>query len=134
MNANARPPRPPARRRQRGMSTIAVLALVSVAIFVGLFAVKVAPAYFENATIEKIVETKAADASLMKAPRSKVYQALNQAYRHNNLWDMRAEDTIKLKKDGARGYLIEVAYEKRANLFANIDVVTVFGEPETEEN
>ena len=128
MNARARRPR----ESERGMSTIVVLALVSVAIFVGMFAIKVAPAYFENATIEKIVETKASDASLMKAPRSKVYQALNQAYRTNNLWDMKAEETIRLKRDAARGYVMTVAYERRANLFANIDVVTVFGDPEPE--
>ena len=125
MNARRRAPR----ARQAGMSTIGVLAVVGVAIFLGLFAIKVGPAYFENMTIEKIIEDKAADTNLMKAPRSKVYASINQAYRMNNLWDMRAEDTVRLKKDGAKGYVMTVQYEKRANLFANVDVVTVFGEP-----
>ena len=126
---NARRPAP--RARQRGMSTIGVIAVVGVAIFLGLFAIKVGPAYMEHMTISKIIEDKAADESLMRQPRSKVYASINQAYRTNNLWDMRAEDTVKLKKDGAKGYLMTVNYEKRANLFANIDLVTVFGAPET---
>lgn len=136
MNAEPAPAR--SRRRdaaiasQRGMSTIALLAVLGVAVFVGLFAIKVGPAYFENMTIDKIVEDKASDARLMKAPRSKVYAALNQAYRMNNLWDMKAEDTVTLKRDGKHGYTMTVQYEKRANLFGNIDLVTVFGGDEGE--
>ena len=111
------------------MSMTALIALIGVVVFLGLFALRVGPAYFENLTIEKIVKDKAADESLMRAPRSKIYASLNQAYRTNNLWDLKAEDTIRLKRDGQRGHVMDVAYERRANLFANIDVVTVFGEP-----
>jgi len=112
--------------RERGMSMVALLALVSVAIFLGLFAIKVGPAYLENLTVNKIITDKATDDSLMSSPRSKVYASLNQAYRTNNLWDLKAEDTIRLKRDADRGYVMTVSYEKRTNLLGNIDVVTVF--------
>ena len=111
------------------MSMTALLVVMGVVVFFGLFALRVGPAYFENLTIEKIVKDKSADESLMRAPRSQIYASLNQAYRTNNLWDLKAEDTIRLKRDAARGHVMNVAYERRANLFANIDIVTVFGEP-----
>ena len=114
------------RSRQRGLSMTALMAILGVAIFMGTFAFKVGPHYFENLTINKIVSDKMEDDSLRNAPRSKIYSALNQAYGMNNLYGMRAEDTVEIKKDKAGGYFMKVNYEKRANLFSNIDVVTRF--------
>ena len=67
----------------------------------------------------------------MRGPRNKIYASLNQAYRTNSLYSLKAEDTIRLKRDADRGHVMAIAYERRSNLFANIDVVTVFGEPVT---
>ena len=131
MSARRTPPDVRTRTAQRGASMLALMAIMGVAIFLGLFAMKVGPAYFENMTINNIVKDKAADAELMKSPKSRVYAAIDTAYRTNNLWDMKAEDTIRLKRDGERGYVVTVAYEKRSNLFGNIDVVTVFDKEAT---
>lgn len=108
------------------MGMTGILIVMAVSVFVGLFAIKVGPHYFENWTVTKIADDVANNADLMKQPRSKVYRYINQAYRTNSLWDLKAEDTIKLKKDGKRGYIVNVQYEKRANLFHNIDLVTTF--------
>ncbi len=115
-----------ARLRQRGMSMTMLLIVMSVTIFFGMFAFKIGPHYFEYMTISTVAEDLAANSEMLKNPRSKVNQHLNQAYRTNNLWDVKAEDTIKLKKDGKRGYIVTVKYEKRTNLIHNIDVVTSF--------
>lgn len=112
--------------RQRGMGMLSMLVILSVAIFLGLFAFKVGPNFFENWTVSKIASDVAGNPELLKQPRSKVYAHINQAYRTNNLWDLKAEETIKLKKDGNRGYIVTVQYEKRENLFSNIDLVTRF--------
>ena len=115
-------------RRERGMSMTAFMALSGVAAFVGLFAIKAGPVYFENMTVRTIVDEAAADPKLMSSPRSKVYEQINTQYRLNNLWGMKAEDTVTLRKDGDRGYVLRVAYEKREPLFANIDLVMSFDE------
>jgi len=113
-------------QRQRGLGFTSVLVIMSVTIFIGMFAFKVAPHYMENWTVSKIAEDVAANPELLKKPRSKVYDYINQAYRTNNLWDLDPEETIKLKKDGKKGYIVSVQYEKRAKLFHNIDLVTTF--------
>lgn len=103
-----------------------VMLIMSVAIFLGLFVAKAGPAYFENWTVTKIADDIASNAELMRAPKSRIYSSIQEQYRHNNLWDLKAEDTITLKKDGKRGYLVTVDYEKRENLFSNIDLVMRF--------
>jgi hypothetical protein len=111
---------------QRGMGLTSVLVIISAVIFIGLFAFKVAPHYMENWTVSKIAEDVATNPDLLKKPRSKVYAYIGQAYRTNNLWDLDPEETIKLKKDGKRGYIVTVKYERRDKLFHNIDLVTSF--------
>ena len=113
-------------KHQRGAGLVSIMLILSVTIFLGLFAIKVGPHYLENWTVTKIASDLAADPQMLKQPRSKVYKHLSQAYRTNNLWDLEAEDTIKLKKDAKKGYIVSVQYEKRANLFHNIDLVTSF--------
>ena len=119
--------------RQRGMSMTAIMAIMGVTVFLGLFAVKAGPAYFENMTVKSIAETVASDEALMRGSRSKVYKQLNTQYSFNNLWDMKAEDTIDLKKDGRDGYKVRINYEKRETLFGNIDLVMRFDQEMTGE-
>ena len=114
------------RSAQKGMGMTAILAIIGVSVFMGMFVFKVGPHYMQNWTVTKIATDVASDPALLKQPRSKVYSSLKQAYRTNNLWDLNPEETITLKKDGRRGYIVTVQYEQRANLFHNIDLVTSF--------
>lgn len=116
----------PGLKRQQGVGYIGYLVILSVAIFIGLFALKLGPHYSENWTVQKVASDLVSKPEILKQPRSKIYQYINQAYRTNNLWDLTAEDTIKLKRDGKRGYLVTVDYERRDTLFRNIDLVTTF--------
>jgi len=112
--------------KQRGMSMLAMAALAGLVAFLGLFLVKIGPHFAENMTVSSIAENTANDAELMKKPKSQVYASISTAYRMNSLWDLKPQDTITLKKDGKRGYVVTVDYEKRVTLFGNIDVVTKF--------
>lgn len=119
-------------KKQAGLSFLGVFALVALVGFVGLFAMKTVPGYIEFMTISKIVEDTQADADMMRSTKSKVMAHINQAYRQNNLWDMKAEDTIVLKKDGRTGFKVNVDYEKRSNFISNIFVVTHYKTGEEE--
>ncbi len=113
-------------KKQAGLSFLGVFALVSMLMFMGLFAFKVVPGYVEFMTVSKIADDLQANPEMMKAPKSKVIAHINAAFRQNNLWDLKAEETIILSKDGRKGYKVQVDYEKRANLLRNIFVVTQF--------
>lgn len=118
----------PSNRSQKGIGTTGILVLISLGIFVGLFAIKVGPHYFENWTVTKVAEDLAAKPEVLKQSRSKVYAHINSAYRTNNLWSLAAEDTIELTRDKKKGYIVTVNYERRAKLFHNISVVTSFNQ------
>ena len=113
-------------RKQQGLGYTGYLVIMGVAIFIGMFAFRVGPNYFEHWTVEKVVEDLAAQPDILKQSKSQVYLHINRAYRQNNLWDLKAEETVNLTRDAKRGYIIGVKYEKRDRLFRNIDVVTSF--------
>ncbi len=113
-------------KKQAGLSFLGIFAIMGICAFLGIFAFKVAPSYFEYMTVSKIADDVAANNDLMRGSKSKIHSYIGQAYRTNNLWDLKPEETFKLTKDGKRGYKVMVSYEKRTNLFSNIDVVTVF--------
>ena len=113
-------------KKQQGLGYTGFLVIMSVAIFIGMFVFRIGPNYFEHWTVEKVVEDLAAQPDVLKQPKSQVYAHINRAYRQNNLWDLKAEETIQLTRDAKLGYIIGVKYEKRDRLFHNIDVVTSF--------
>ncbi|MFK7996971.1 MAG: DUF4845 domain-containing protein [Granulosicoccus sp.] len=112
--------------RQAGLGFTGYLVVLSVAIFIGLFAIKLGPHYSENWTVTNVALDLAKKPEILKLPRSEVYNHINNAYRTNNLWDLKGEDTIKLTRDAKLGYIVSVEYERRSRLFHNIDLVTTF--------
>ena len=122
----------PGPQRQRGIGMLTVFLMLAIGIFLGIFAIKVVPQYIESWTVQTIVEDANANPELLKQTKAKIYDHLNGAYRQNNLWDLRAEDTVVLKRTGRnKGYSLKVEYEKRTNFLHNIYLVTAFNvEPE----
>jgi len=112
--------------RQAGFGYTGYMVIMAVSIFIGLFAIKVGPHYLENWTVNKIAEDLVKKPEILSQSRSKVYEYINQAYRTNNLWDTKGEDTIILTRDARLGYIVAVQYERRARFLHNIDLVTNF--------
>lgn len=112
--------------KQNGMSMLLLLVVISVVSFFGIFAFKVLPNYMEYLTVKSIGNDIATDAELLKKPKSRVMKAIGQAFRSNSLYELKPEESFVLTKDGAKGFLVEINYEKRATLFSNLDIVTRF--------
>jgi len=115
------------------MSVTSVLIVLVVAMFLGLFAFKVIPPRLEYITVKSIGQSVADNEELMKQPKSKVMAALNQSFRANSLWELKADESFLLSKGKNGGYKITVDYEKRSTLFSNIDVVSRFNHTFNEE-
>jgi len=112
--------------RQRGMSLITVSIILAVAIFFGMFGFKVGPSYAEYWTISRVADGVAEDADLLQGPKNKVWDKVRVGFSQNNLWDAKPKEHMRLEKDGNRGTILMVDYERRVNLFANIFIVTKF--------
>ncbi|MFK7857839.1 MAG: DUF4845 domain-containing protein [Granulosicoccus sp.] len=116
----------PQGRRQAGLSVTGFMIILSVCAFLGLFALKVVPHYFENWTVSEIADGLVAKPEVLKQSRSKVYQYIDTAFQQNNLWDLKPKDTFQLTPSKEHGYIVSVKYERRTNLLRNIDLVTTF--------
>jgi len=117
----------PTRKRQHGIGMVTVFVMLSIGIFLGIFAIKVVPEYLENWTVAQIAQDTVDNPELLKQTKVKIYSHLNKAYRQNSLWDLTAEDTITLEKLGRnKGYALTVKYEKRTQFLHNIYLVTAF--------
>ena len=114
-------------RRQRGIGMVTVFLMISVFLFLGVFAIKIVPEYMENWTVRSIAQSAVDEPEVLKQTKTIIYNHLNTAYRQHSLWDLRAEDTIVLEKLGRnKGYAMKVQYEKRTNFMHNIFLVTAF--------
>jgi hypothetical protein len=114
------------RSRQRGVGMIGLSAILCLAIFFGLVGFKVGPAYAEYWTISRVADEIAQKPEVLKGPKSSVYTSLQKAFTHNNLWDAKPKERIRVEKDGSLGHTLHVDYEARSNLFGNIYIVTKF--------
>lgn len=117
---------PDYRSRQRGVGMIGLAALLCLGIFFGLIGFKVGPTYAEYWTIAKVADDISEQSDVLNGPKSRVYTSLQKAFTHNNLWDAKPKERIRVEKDASRGYTLHVDYEARTNLFGNVYVVTKF--------
>ncbi len=118
-------------QRQAGMSMTMVLVVMSVVVFFATFGFKAGPAYFENWTVQKVVSQVAGDAQVMRGTRKGVFKKMNEMLGHNNIWSLKAEDIVVLTKVST-GYTAHLDYERRENLFSNIDLIMRFNTEEEE--
>ncbi|MFK8078732.1 MAG: DUF4845 domain-containing protein [Granulosicoccus sp.] len=113
-------------KRQSGLGLTGYLVVISVCVFVGTFVVKIGPHYAQYWTVSKVADDLASKPEVLEKSRSEIYKFIDGAFRQNNIWDLKPEDTIVLTRDKTRGHIVNVKYERRTNLFHNIDVVTSF--------
>ena len=113
-------------RRQRGYglwSWLLILCLVGVAAIAGL---RIAPIYIDYYTVVKIVNNVYTDDDLNRQSPRELHGLLNKRFRTNNLWDMKSEDTVEIRRDREHGMLMRVKYEIRSPLIYNLDVIASF--------
>ncbi len=120
-------------KRQRGITMLGVFIVMAIGLFLGLFALKIIPEYLEHWTVAQIAEDTRAQPEILAQKKAKIYDHLNRAYRQNNLWDLKAEDTVVLERQGrSKSYSLNVKYEKRIPFFHNIHLITAFDTTEDE--
>ena len=111
-------------KKQSGISTIALLAILGVAIVFITIGVRVGPLYMDNISLNQAIETSArSGASFHSMSKSEIRSKLQKTFGVNNInVDHKA---IKIVK-GDRFTTLTYEHEERVNLFKNVDVVVSF--------
>ncbi|MDC0662630.1 DUF4845 domain-containing protein [Marinobacter sp. SS21] len=109
---------------QRGASTITMLVMV---LFFGALLtllVKVGPFYLDDLTIQEAVESLDGTEGLSRMGPAQVMSLINKRLTVNNVRSLDPE-SFKIEKNGEL-VIIKLVYEKRTNLFRNLDAVVSF--------
>ena len=113
-------------KKQRGMTLISWVIVGSFLGALGLAFLKILPAYMNYASVKSIMNELPRD-DKVKGQSAKTIRAL--LYRRLDVNDLsmisRQKDSFKFSKI-EDGFKLELNYEERGNLVANLDYVVVF--------
>ncbi|OUS02710.1 hypothetical protein A9Q90_09165 [Gammaproteobacteria bacterium 54_18_T64] len=110
-------------RKQRGLSALGILLILSIAGFFLTIATAIGPLYLDNSFVNAALQSLA-DEPIHKLSDSKIRRRLQNSFTINNIRDVNAKDTVIERKKTAT--TVSLDYERRVNLLANVDVVVVF--------
>ena len=108
---------------QQGASLYAIIVMMTmlgIIIFAGL---KIAPAYIDNQIITTTVENMRESGELERMPLRELRSRINRTMQINNV-NFDPQNINEVAEGGVQ--YIEVQYESRVDLFANIDAVVEF--------
>jgi hypothetical protein len=111
-------------RRQRGLTAMGGLLVLVVTASVITMALKVVPHYIDFYTIQTVIEGLPRH-EVRSMSRIALNEQLDKRFKINNLREFAIRDIITVERSRDLTVL-EVLYERRENLFLNIDVVITF--------
>jgi hypothetical protein len=109
--------------RQRGITTIAVVLIVIIIAFVALISMRIIPIYLEYFSIVRIIDD-VANESTGKTPPSEIALKLSRRFDIDYVTVIKAKDIKVIPKGATRN--LELVYEDRRPLIANLDIVAKF--------
>lgn len=113
--------------KQKGMSLIGWLFIITTVGFYGLIIIKLLPLYIDNYTVKNILQDLQSKPEIVTSSESiataaKIY--IQKSFAMNNISSVKAEDIkITPASDGAD---IDASYEVRINMLGNIDAIVQF--------
>lgn len=113
------------RSSQRGASYWSILIVVSLFALIIKVAATVGPMYLDFFTIDKMLQAQFRETQIDKLEISKFKVDLAAQMDRNGIRDRKVDDLMVVSRDGSK-LLIELDYEERKNLMANMDMVVHF--------
>ena len=110
--------------RQRGISLLPLLIVLSVSAFFLNCAIRLIPIYVDNITVRSTLSRLAEGAELATMTKSEIRRKLNKHFEVNNVRGKPAQ-SISVEKTVDTTF-ININYEQRVNIIFNIDAVVVF--------
>jgi hypothetical protein len=123
-SSSSQPGRHSSARRQRGMTAIGGLATLIIIVSAITLTLKLVPHYIDFYTIQSVIEALPSE-EVRGMTRAALNEKLDKSFKINNLRDFAIRDIITVERS-RDATVLQVQYERRENLFLNIDVVITF--------
>ena len=115
--------------QQRGASAIVILLFIAMAALILLVAFKLYPIYYDQWQVMSIAESFDGDPQVSDLSETEIEKRFQLRLTTNGIRDFDFDESVTVEKDSENSTLyITVAYERRTNLYKNIDAVVVFEE------
>ena len=112
------------RNRQIGASSFTLLFMLIMGALAITLAIKLLPLYLDNNSVNSVINSMGEDQKLQTYQDKQIRQKIQSRLTINNIRDFDGKNIV-IKRDN--GLLtIDANYEKRENIFKNIDVVVSF--------
>lgn len=110
--------------RQKGLTMISWVIIIAFLAFQGMVALKIAPVYFNDATISSVLKGMESDPSLAGQAPKELVGLLIKRLKVNNVYSLNKED-VKVKKTRSH-YILMITYEPRGNVVGSLDYIMTF--------
>ncbi|TDJ31917.1 MAG: DUF4845 domain-containing protein [Gammaproteobacteria bacterium] len=111
------------RKREEGITLIGFLLGLTLVAFAAVMVMKIVPMYTEYYNISKAMDGIAAEAGLANKTNYQIRSALFRRLQTNYVRSVDEKDIHIVRKNGVR---VNISYEVRKGLIANLDVVASF--------
>lgn len=109
--------------KQRGLSALGILLVLTIAGFFLTVATTIGPLYLDNSFVNAALQSLSSE-PIHKLSDGKIRRRLQDSFTINNVRDVNAKDTVIERKKTAT--TVSLDYERRVHFFANVDIVVVF--------
>lgn len=109
--------------KQRGLSAIGILLVLTIAGFFLTIATTIGPLYLDNSFVNAALQSLSSE-PIHKLSDAQIRRRLQDSFTINNVRDVNAKDTVIERKKTAT--IVSLDYERRVHFFANVDIVVVF--------
>lgn len=110
---------------QRGITMWALLGLLILIGFVLLMAVRLIPAYLNYWSVISVAESIQTDSELQDRPIHEAWDKAETQFTLNNLRALEPRDIMSIYRENG-SLVVEIDYEARRPLIANIDLMVAF--------
>jgi len=105
----------------------AILIILLMAGFLALIGMKIFPIFFEHWQLQSIVQDLSEDPEIGDLSVREVSKRFSIRMQTNNIRDVNFDEAVFIEKvDGSLWFYIE--YERRVNVYSNIDAIVSFDE------
>jgi hypothetical protein len=113
------------RRKQRGITAYGLLFVFVVLGFALMMLLKLGPAYMKFWTLKSVMDGLQDAPEILTGGRAAIVGRLDRLMDMNEIDDI-SPSKFKVEKVGDDSYKVQVAYEQREHLMANVDAVLTF--------
>ncbi len=111
------------RRKQQGLTTLGVLTAILIGGFVLTCLFKIGPLYLDNYFVRAALNSLEGD-RIENMDSANIRRTVDRYFMVNNVRDVSSRDVVVTRERDR--VVVSLDYERRVNLFGNLDVVVVF--------